>query len=84
VPTALVRDFGIRMLASVDPDPTLDLLALGALVRDLVAPCTAFSGVLADIVRKASASVSGDAYTSVGQLADDLERYTSEAGTTLL
>jgi serine/threonine protein kinase len=73
-PTPLVRDFGIRMLAGVDADPALDVVALGALVGDLVAPCLALSGRLADVVRRAAASARDGGYTSAGQLADDLER----------
>jgi serine/threonine protein kinase len=84
VPASLVRDFGIRMLAGADPDPVRDLLALGALLGDLVAPCTSLPGTLADVVRRASGPASGGSYTSAEQLAADLERCTSEASTTLL
>lgn len=81
--TPLVRDFGIRMLAGADPNPMLDLLALGALLRDLVTPCAARSGLPAEVVRKAAASASGGGYASAGQLADDLERCASETDTLL-
>jgi serine/threonine protein kinase len=79
VPTPLVRDFGFRMLAGLDPNPMADVVALGALLRDLIAPCAALSGVPAEVVRKAATSVSGDGYASAGQLADDLERCAGEA-----
>jgi len=84
VPTPLVRDFGIRMLAGLDPDPMVDVVALGALLRDLVAPCAALSGLPAEVVRRAAKSAPGGSYASAGQLADDLERCASEADTMLL
>ena len=84
VPTALVRDFGIRMLAGLDPDPMLDVVALGALLRDLVAPFAALPGLPAEVLRRAVRSAPGGGYVSAGQLADDLERCASEADTILL
>ena len=83
LPTPLVRDFGIRMLAGLDPNPTLDVAALGALLRDLVAPSAALSGLPAEVFRKAVASAPGGGYASAGQLADDLERCAGEADTLL-
>jgi hypothetical protein len=72
--TPLVRDFGIRMLAGADPDPMLDVVALGALVHDLVAPGPTLSGRLADVARRAAASAPDEGYASAEQLAEDLER----------